>query len=159
MGLYILLFINKIQLCIFQWQTVIVPSKCHDWFVPSLLPSRADIAFCGLAFCCDRCRNECSAFTPWCWKRQEQSFGLGVKVVMSVRGFFPGKILPQSCTCVSKTVAAALASCPSPQAAALHRGTELWTSGDLLSSLDWGTWKAEIDPKRKNACTAVLGAC
>lgn len=48
-------------------------------------------------------------------------------------------------SCLSKTVAAALASCPSPQAAALHQGTELWwTSGDLLSCLDWVTWKAEI---------------
>lgn len=30
-------------------------------------------------------------------------FVLGVKAVMSVKSFFPGKILPQSCTCLSKT--------------------------------------------------------
>lgn len=76
-------------------------------------------------------------------------FVLGVKAVMSEGGFFPGKILPQSCTCLSKTVAAALASCPSPQAAALHQGTELWTSGDLLSSLDWGTWKIRDNDLRE----------
>lgn len=67
--------------------------------------------------------------------KSEAHFVLRVKVVISVRGFFPGKMLPQSCTCLSRTVTAALASCPSSQTAALHQGTELWTSGDLLSSL------------------------
>lgn len=138
------------QLHIFQWYAVNAPSKCFGWFVPSLLPSRGVLCFVAQHFVVtDVEMGAHSALLGAGKGKSKVCFVLGVKAVMSEGGFFPGKILPQSCTCLSKTVAAALAPCPSPQAAALHQGTELWTSGDLLSSLDWGTWKIRDNDLRK----------
>lgn len=52
-----------------------------------------------------------------------------------------------------------MAACPSPQVAALRRGTELWALGDLLSSLDWGSLKVENNDLRERALALMcLGA-
>lgn len=78
-------------------------------FSPSL---ERGIVFCGSAFCCDRCRNGCSLLHSLVLAKARAKCVLSLERKRSEGGFFPGKILPQSCTCLSKTVAAALASCP-----------------------------------------------